>query len=235
MKILAIRGQNLASLAGRFEVSLADDPLAGAGLFAIVGETGAGKTTLLDAMCAALFDKTPRLEGHSGFKVGHGDDERLRLGTSDVRALVTSGEAAGWAEVDFEGRDRRRYRARWEVQRARKRLDGRWQDQRMKLVRLDDGVVLGGTRTETLTEIRRALGLSYDEFCRSALLAQFQFARFLKASASERAELLERMTGTRVYGDVSRAAFRRAAALGEERRRLGEAAAAIAVLDDEAR
>ena len=235
MKILAIRGQNLASLAGRFEVSLEADPLAGAGLFAIVGETGAGKTTLLDAMCAALFDKTPRLEGHSTFKVGHGDDEKLRLGTSDVRALVRNGEAMGWAEVDFEGRDRRRYRARWEVQRARKKLDGRWQDQRMKLVRLDDGAVLGGTRTETLVAIREALGLTYDEFCRSALLAQFQFSRFLKASASERAELLERMTGTRIYGDVSKAAFAKARALGEERRRLADEVARIVVLDGDAR
>jgi len=235
MKILAIRGQNLASLAGRFEVALDSDPLAGAGLFAIVGETGAGKTTLLDAMCAALFDKTPRLEGHSTFKVGHGDDEKQRLGTSDVRALVRNGEAMGWAEVDFEGRDRRRYRARWEVQRARKKLDGRWQDQRMKLVRLDDGVVLGGTRTETLAAIRDALGLTYDEFCRSALLAQFQFSRFLKASASERAELLERMTGTRIYGDLSKAAFAKARTLGEERRRLADEVARIVVLDDDAR
>lgn len=235
MKILAIRGQNLASLAGRFEVALDDGPLAEAGLFAIVGETGAGKTTLLDAMCAALFDKTPRLEGHSSFKVGAGADVKQRLGTADVRALVRNGEAAGWAEVDFEGRDHRRYRARWEVQRARKRLDGNWQDQRMKLVRLDDGQVLGGTRTETLQAIRAVLGLSYDEFCRSALLAQFQFARFLKASASERAELLERMTGTRVYGDVSRAAHERARAFGEERARLRQSLAAINVLDDAAR
>ncbi|HUQ07155.1 MAG TPA: AAA family ATPase [Kofleriaceae bacterium] len=239
MKILAIRGANLASLAGTFEVSLEADPLAGAGLFAIVGETGAGKTTLLDAMCAALFDKTPRLEGHSGFKVGHprarGDDEKLRLGTSDVRALVRNGETGGWAEVDFEGRDRRRYRARWEVQRARKKLDGRWQDQKMSLVRLDDGAVLGGTRTETLAAIRGVLGLSYDEFCRSALLAQFQFSRFLKASASERAELLERMTGTRVYGDLSKAAFARARALGDERRRLADEVAREVVLDDDAR
>ncbi|HVK78090.1 MAG TPA: AAA family ATPase [Kofleriaceae bacterium] len=234
MRILAIRGADLASLAGRFEVALDSEPLAGAGLFAIVGETGAGKTTLLDAMCAALFDKTPRLEGHSGFKVGRGDD-RQRLGANDVRALVRNGAGGGWAEVDFEGKDRRRYRARWEVQRARKKLDGNWQDQRMKLVRLDDGKALGGTKSEVLAEIRRALGLSYDEFCRSALLAQFQFARFLRASGSERAELLERMTGTHVYGAVSTAAFRKAAWYAGERKRTAETAAAVTVLDDAAR
>ncbi len=234
MKILAIRGQDLASLAGKFEVAFDAEPLAGAGLFAIVGETGAGKTTLLDAMCAALFDKTPRLEGHSGFKVGRGDDKQ-RLGANDVRALVRNGAGSGWAEVDFEGKDRRRYRARWEVQRARKRLAGNWQDQRMKLVRLDDGKALGSTKSEVLAEIRRVLGLSYDEFCRSALLAQFQFARFLRATGSDRAALLERMTGTQIYGDVSVAAFRKAAWFAGERRRLAEAAGLVAVLDDDAR
>ena len=135
MRILAIRGQNLASLEREFEVALDAEPLASAGLFAITGNTGAGKSTLLDAMCAALFDRTPRLEGRSPFKVGRGDDD-LRVGAFDVRALLRRGAGEGWAEVDFEGKDRRRYRARWEVHRARKRAEGKLQDQQMLFTRL---------------------------------------------------------------------------------------------------
>ncbi|MFY9343496.1 MAG: AAA family ATPase, partial [Planctomycetota bacterium] len=70
MRILAIRGQNLASLAQSFEVDLVRGPLGGTGLFAIVGPVGAGKSTLLDALCLPLFDRTPRLTGRGGVPVG---------------------------------------------------------------------------------------------------------------------------------------------------------------------
>ena len=65
MRILAIRGKNLASLANDFEVLLEEGVLLQVGLFAITGPTGAGKSTILDALCLALYDQMPRLpEGH---------------------------------------------------------------------------------------------------------------------------------------------------------------------------
>src|SRR4051812_40331124 len=128
MKILAIRGSNLASLAGEFEIDLARGSLANAGVFAIVGNTGAGKSTLLDALCVALFDRTPRLTNHSTVKVGRGE-ERALLGAQDVRTLLRRGAAKAWAEVDFEASDGRRYRARWSVRRARDQSDGTLQDE----------------------------------------------------------------------------------------------------------
>ena len=204
MKILAIRGANLASLADEFELDLAAEPLASAGLFAITGATGAGKSTLLDAMCAALFNATPRLEGRSTFKVGH--DRSAQVGAADVRSLLRRTAGSGWAEVDFEGRDRRRYRARWSVRRAHNRPSGALQDQETSLIRLDDGVRLGGTRRETQRAIEDALGLTFDQFRRSALLAQGDFAAFLRAAPGERSALLERMTGTALYGALSIAA-----------------------------
>ncbi|HVV87772.1 MAG TPA: AAA family ATPase, partial [Kofleriaceae bacterium] len=234
MRILAIRGQNLASLERSFEVALDEEPLASAGLFAITGNTGAGKSTLLDAMCAALFDRTPRLEGRSPFKVGRGEEDQ-RVGAFDVRALLRRGAGEGWAEVDFEGKDRRRYRARWEVHRARRRADGKLQDQQMLLRRVDDGVALGGTRGETLRAIESALGLSFEQFKRSALLAQGEFAAFLRAESSQRAALLERMTGTALYGALSIAAHRRGAELAAERRARRSEVDAAVVLDDERR
>src|ERR1043165_2464312 len=139
MKILAIRGCNLASLAGEFEIDLATGALGGAGVFAIVGPTGAGKSTLLDAMCVALFQRTPRLANRSTVVVGRGEDDPTALGSQDVRTLLRRGATAGWAEVDFEAGDARRYRARWSVRRARGATDGRFQSQQVTLTSLDGG------------------------------------------------------------------------------------------------
>ena len=234
MKILAIRGCNLASLAGEFEIDLSRGPLGGAGVFAIVGNTGAGKSTLLDALCVALFDRTPRLTNHSTVKVGRGADERTLLGAQDVRTLLRRGAAQGWAEVDFESGDARQYRARWSVRRARGQSDGTLQDEQLTLTAIDGGERLGGTKTETLKAIHARLGLSFDQFRRSALLAQGEFAAFLRADGKDRSELLERMTGTQIYTRLSIAAHVKAA-LAEQRLREGRAAAlAIAVLDEPA-
>jgi DNA repair protein SbcC/Rad50 len=235
MRIIAIRGCNLASLAGEFEIDLTRAPLAEAGVFAIVGNTGAGKSTLLDALCVALFDRTPRLTNHSRVVVGRAPDDPGALGAQDARTLLRRGAAAGWAEVDFESGDRRRYRARWSVRRARNHADGTLQDQQLSLVAIDNGERLGGTKTETLKAIVARLGLSFDQFRRSALLAQGEFAAFLRADGKDRSELLERMTGTEIYTRLSVAAHVRAA-LAEQTLREGRAAAlAIPVLDDAAR
>jgi len=233
VKILAIRGCNLASLAGEFEIDLSHGALGGAGVFAIVGNTGAGKSTLLDALCVALFDRTPRLTNHSTVKVGRGD-ERALLGAQDVRTLLRRGTAQGWAEVDFESGDARQYRARWSVRRARGQSDGTLQDEQLTLTAIDGGERFGGTKTETLKAIHARLGLSFDQFRRSALLAQGEFAAFLRADGKDRSELLERMTGTQIYSQLSIAAHVKAA-LAEQRLRDGRAAAlAIAVLDEPA-
>jgi exonuclease SbcC len=149
--------------------------------------------------------------------------------------LLRRGAAQGWAEVDFEAGDARRYRARWAVRRARGASDGRYQDQQVTLEMLDGGERLGGTRTETLVAIRDRLGLSFDQFRRSALLAQGEFAAFLRADGRDRSELLERMTGTEIYSRLSVAAHARAAVALQQLRDLQGAAAAIPVLADDAR
>ncbi len=235
MRILAIRGCNLASLAGEFEIDLAHGPLSMAGVFAIVGPTGAGKSTLLDAMCVALFDRTPRLTNHSRVVVGRGDDDPTALGAQDVRSLLRRGASAGWAEVDFESGDNRRYRARWSVRRARNASDGRFQNQQVTLTAIDGGEAIGGTKTETLEAIHQRLGLSFDQFRRSALLAQGEFAAFLRADGKDRSELLERMTGTEIYSKLSIAAHVKAALAEQRLRERHGAALAIAVLSDDER
>ena len=233
MRILAIRGSNLTSFAGDFALELDRPPLDRLGLFAISGATGAGKSTLLDALCLALFDRTPRLAGGSRVMVGRADEaEDARISASDVRGLLRRGAGRGHAEVDFVGRDGRRYRSSWTVRRARERAEGRLQAQELSLVEVATGRLYGRTRGEVLQEIQDRLGLSFDQFRRSALLAQGEFAAFLRADANDRAELLERMTGTEVYSLVSIAAHKRNVQEQEALARLTHGLAAITLLSD---
>ena len=209
MKITRIKCCNLASLAGVVELDLTKGALAQAGLFAITGPTGSGKTTLLDALCLALFDQTPRLQEANGrVKIGRAGQEHDALSAQSPRSLLRHDAGSGYAEVDFESTEGRPFCARWEVRRAGDKASGRLQSQKMTLTDLITHQVMGsGTRTETKELIVEHLGLNFDQFTRSALLAQGQFASFLKAKRGERAELLERMTGTDLYARISEQAF----------------------------
>jgi exonuclease SbcC len=236
LRILAIRGRNLTSLSGDFALELDQPPLDKLGLFAITGATGAGKSTLLDAMCLALFDRTPRLGGRGGVPVGRpGEDEEDRLLSHDVRGLLRRGAAEGHAEVDFLGKDGRRYRSRWSVWRARNKAEGRFRPQELSLTDVASGQTFGRTKGEVLEAIEQRLGLSFDQFRRSALLAQGEFAAFLRADASERAELLERMTGTEIYSQLSIAAHERHKKEQAELERMEAGLAAISRMSDEER
>jgi exonuclease SbcC len=224
MKILAIRGKNLASLGGEFDIDFQRQPLAAAGLFAISGPTGAGKSTLLDALCLALYDKTPRLQQAGGRGVQLRDVGDETLPPHDARNLLRRGCAEGYAEVDFVGGDGQHYRSRWSVRRARNRTDGKLQAAEMELIRLADGQRLGGRKTEVLEEIVNKLGLSFDQFTRAVLLAQNEFSVFLKAPDDERASLLETLTGTGEYSRISIRAFERAK---QEKAKLDQLAAQL--------
>jgi exonuclease SbcC len=211
MRILAIRGKNLASLAEVFEITLNAGALENVGLFAITGQTGAGKSTILDALCLALYDKIPRLPDGHGFAVGHKDeDENLRVTSNDVRSILRRGTSHAFAEVDFIGKDKHVYRARWEVSKARGKADGRLQAQEVNLSNLASGQRIGQGKKSTLEAITDLIGLSFEQFRRSVLLAQGDFAAFLKAKKDERSSLLERITGTDIYSELSIAAFERA-------------------------
>lgn len=237
MRILAIRGQNLASLAREFAVELASGELAEIGLFAITGPVGAGKSTLLDALCLALFDRTPRLRGRGGALIGdQGQDESDWLRASDPRTLLRRNAVDGFAEADFVGRDGVAYRSRWSVRRARRRADGRLQDQEIVLTRVRDGlVVAGGRRTEVTRAIQQRLGLDFDQFCRSVVLAQGEFHAFLHAPAQERARLLETLTGAQLYRRLSQAAFERRREHDQVVQRLRSNCEQLVVLEPDAR
>lgn len=205
MKVLRIAGKNLASLADEFSVDFTAQPLSDAGLFAISGPTGAGKSTLLDALCLALYDDTPRL--HKA--VGKTPDVGEPVSSQDPRTLLRRGAAEGWAEVDFIGNDGAAYRARWKVWRARSKAAGALQPSAMSLQKLPGLQPLGHTKTEVMAEIAQRIGLSFEQFTRAVLLAQNEFSAFLKAPDDERGTLLETLTGSAIYSDISKRAFER--------------------------
>ncbi|TFH85633.1 chromosome segregation protein SMC [Billgrantia azerbaijanica] len=210
MKILALRLANLASLPGPLELDFTAQPLADAGLFAITGPTGAGKSTLLDALCLALYGNTPRLRQAPGRDAPLPDVGDATVSTADPRTLLRRGTASGHAEVDFLGRDGRRYRARWAVRRAREKVGGRLQAVEQSLTDLDDDRLLTAQKREFDRLLPERLGLSFDQFTRAVLLAQSEFAAFLQADDNARSDLLERLTGTAEYSRISIAAYRRA-------------------------
>lgn len=211
MRINRLRLKNLNSLRGEFHLDFDQAPLAEAGIFAITGPTGAGKTTLLDAICVALYGQTPRLPPGSSAE------------------LLTRNAGECFAEVEFSVAQGK-YRSRWSRRRARGRADGNLQPTSMELVELShDGERIIEDQVRQVVERVEALtGLDFARFTRSVMLAQGSFAAFLKAKENERAELLERMTGTRIYSFISMAAFNRAR---DERQRLDELLALNAHLD----
>lgn len=224
MRILALRGENLASLAERFEIDFENGPLRGAGLFAITGETGAGKSTLLDALCLALYANFPRVHAR-------GADEKLPdasgkpVNARDPRSILRNGASQAFAEVDFIGVDGGRYRATWRAQRARGRSAGNLLEQKRTLLRLAQNGAVAEALADGVTAVRDKIieltDFTFDQFCRTTLLAQGDFDAFLRADEGYRAELLEKITGTEHYAAISR----RVSAL------LGEARSALAKLE----
>lgn len=233
MRILCIRGQNLASLADPFEIDLTAEPIAGAGLFAITGDTGAGKSTMLDALCLALYGQYPRTTGGRSEKVR--DTSGTEITATDPVNILRRGAAAGFAEVDFLGIDGVSYRARWTVRRARGKPTGKAQDpeRTLSLLASGDGVAAGAKNV--LAAVADRTGLTFEQFRRTALLAQGEFDAFLLASESDRAELLEKITGTAIYSKISSEVFSRRAEIDAELQSLELRRADIGLMSGEDR
>ncbi len=193
MKIRSLRLKNLNSLKGEWRIDFTAAPFADNSLFAITGPTGAGKSTLLDAICLALYHQTPRLA-------------TISAGSND---LMTRHTADCLAEVEFEVKGTV-YRAFWSQRRARDKASGALQGPKVELARVADGEILSTHSSDKLRQMAEITGLDFQRFTKSMLLAQGGFAAFLQANANERAELLEELTGTDIYSQISQTVFERA-------------------------
>lgn len=218
MKILSLRLKNLNSLKGEWKIDFTGEPFAGNGLFAITGPTGAGKTTLLDAICLALYHRTPRMGTVS----------------ASINELMTRHTADCLAEVEFEVKGVA-YRAFWSQRRARDKADGGLQPPKVELARVLDGEILTDKINDKLKLTESLTGLDFERFTKSMLLAQGGFAAFLEANANQRAELLEELTGTEIYGRVSQRVFERTREVKAGLDQLRARAEGVELLDDAAR
>ena len=198
MKIQHLTIHNIAS----FEDATIDflaPPLADSEVFLITGITGAGKSTILDAICLALYANTPRMENN----LVRGDMQEIddTIKPDDVRQLMRRNTGEAWVRLCFLGSNGIPYEAEWYVQRAHKKSTGRLQSKQWSLKNLQTNISL--TRDKDIRqEIQRAVGLDFTQFCRTTMLAQGEFTRFLNSNDNEKAEILEKITGVDDYSKI---------------------------------
>lgn len=181
MKILKIKSLNINSLKGEFEVDF-EKFLKDESLFAITGPTGAGKSTILDVITCALYGRTARLTNPNELMSRH------------------TGECL--CEVEFEVKGKV-YRSSWSQKRARKSPEGAFQSAKMEISEVESGKVLESYLSKVPKYIEELSGLDFDRFIQSMMLAQGSFDAFLKAKENERSSLLEKITGTQIYKQIS--------------------------------
>ncbi len=229
MKILRLSLNNLASLAGTHVINFEDEPLAQAGLIAITGKTGAGKSTLLDAMCLALYDEIPRLRGATGSLT---DTAGKEISLKDSKHILRRGTTSGFAELEFIALDQKRYSARWQIRRAHNKVDGNLKVERA-ITCLDEQRVLNQRISEATPIVEQLIGLSFEQFTRAVLLAQSEVGAFLKAKDHERADLLEYLTNSQIFTEVSKRAAVKFSEIKQKRTDLENIMGHVVLLSEE--
>ena len=209
MKFKKLTIHNVASIQDA-EIDFEGDVLRDEPLFLISGATGTGKTTILDSICLALYGNTPRMavtekneKVFDSFREAKKDTEMKvqGLGLNHKGQLLRRGtyeaEVCLWFEADDKD-----YLAKWNVSRSNRRADGRLQNPENSIEDLATHQVWN-KRREFDDKVYEVVGLTFDEFCRTTMLAQGDFARFLESKTDERSTILEKLTHTEIYSRIS--------------------------------
>lgn len=188
MKILKINLKNIQSLYGEHLIDFTTSSFLENSLFLITGDTGSGKTSILDAITLALYSRTTR---HSGEK-----------GEILAESVMSKGTTDCFAEVHFQVNGRK-YQSSWKARRTKNSIENKMFFMEMEV----DKPESASNKTEVLEKVKKTIHLDFEQFLRSVMLAQGEFTRFLKAKPKERAELLEKMTGTEIYQQISKKVY----------------------------
>lgn len=186
MKLLRVEFENINSLGSRFRIDF-QTPEFVDGLFLITGDTGAGKTSILDAISLALYGRTVR--------------ESISESTNEV---MTRGKGSSWAEVEFVC-EKGHFRSRWEQHRAWEKPKGELQEPKLTLYDCESGKYVSEKVRLTKLKIVETIGLTFDQFLRTMMLAQGKFDQFLSADDEDRSSILEQATGTEIYAKIGAA------------------------------
>lgn len=192
MKILKIEFCNLNSLKGHWSIDFEHPDYLSESIFAITGPTGSGKSTILDAISLALYGQTPR----------------LGLITKNNNEIMTRHCAECSSELTFET-VHGRYRCSWSQRRAFGKVSGNLLAQKHEIVNAENGEILAAKIRDVAAKVEEVSGMDFQRFTRSILLAQGDFAAFLQANEDERAPILEQITGTEIYREISIAVHER--------------------------
>ena len=205
MRIEKITLCNLTSFEGEHVIDFSTEPLRSAGLFAITGDTGAGKSTLLDAICVALYNRTPRLDDTERLERNELATTELRkqaIQASDPRNIMRRGKTSAYSRVIFSTINGERYEAEWI---CRTKRTGTYDSVYREIRQLSprEKAIASGTDRDVQPHIDTLIGLDYTQFSRTVMLAQGSFATFLQARKKDKSALLEKLTGTEIYAQVS--------------------------------
>lgn len=208
MKLERLTIHNLASIADA-TLDFNAEPLKSCEVFLITGKTGAGKSTILDAICLALFAATPRLE--STQMEGKTADADKEVGVADPAQLMRRNTGDAFVTLSFVGNNGVSYESTWSVQRSRHNPHGNLQAKKWQLTNQDTGDLLTKS-AEIKAEIHAAIGLDFQQFCRTTMLAQGEFTRFLNSKDNDKAAILEKITGVDSYSKIGQRVFQLTAA-----------------------
>jgi len=208
MKLHRLTIHNLASIADAV-IDFDAEPLAGSDVFLISGNTGSGKSTILDAICLALYGRTPRLSHFPNPNTSqNSNDTPFEEKVKDERQLMRRGTGEAKVTLTFTSTGGELYEAVWEVHRAHKKPSGSMQnDSRSLTVDFGSDKRTFSSKKEVEAEVDRAIGLNFEQFCRTTLLAQGEFTRFLISKDEEKSQILEKITGTEVYSVIGRRVY----------------------------
>lgn len=208
MKLKKLILKNIASIENA-EILFDQAPLDNEPVFLICGDTGSGKTTILDGICLALYNETPRMNKtiREIYTENSAQEEQSKeFAINDCRQLMRRNTAEAWCVLEFTGSNGHDYRAEWYVARAHKRANGNLQSVKWSLE--DQTVQQTWTKVnEIKQEIQQAVGLTFAQYCRTALLAQGDFTQFLQSGETAKSEILEKLTGTEIYSQIGAKIF----------------------------